>query len=636
MADATRTMGVEITAALSGYRDGLNQALAVTRTFATELQRQLNALSAQAKAAFDKVGEGITGVVGKLVGGAHSTAELAGVVGKLVGGAHSTAGLDLGGLFAGFAGGAAIAGILKLLDDSDKSMVQLAKDADRASISIGKFQQLSYAASLAGVGSSDFAAALKKSADLIDEMGRKENDFSKLLDANGVKWKDSRGVILDTNSALSTTAELVRNAANYSQAVKIAEWAGYSEKMVPFLRQGSAAIAQMAKDAPVVSEELVRQRAEIEKNREAMFANLSARFKTWVVEVTGFLQPILDMFIKINAYMVNQLFSAFHQLEDKYATSFADRFGESLKQISRGGDTFTGAFKRAGDQAFASERGKTTKLIPEDESGDKTTALDQAQEAIRKRTAEYEAEAKAIGIDTAAKVRLKAIADQEDAARREGITLTKQQRDEINQLATAEGNAAQAAAAMKQRFSEMHAALQTVGAELTKVLDALEGFGSTGQSTAKRLQAAFKDIGVSLLRSSQQALLLGSGSLAGLFGTAAPAGSGQTGGLIGTLLNPLVKGFTGGYAAGGFVPSGSWGIVGEKGPEVVVGGSSGTSVLPGGMRGGDTTHNYYIDARGATGNAEVSAAINRGMAQAIAQAKADAPAHVARYNNRYG
>jgi hypothetical protein len=41
-----------------------------------------------------------------------------------------------------------------------------------------------------------------------------------------------------------------------------------------------------------------------------------------------------------------------------------------------------------------------------------------------------------------------------------------------------------------------------------------------------------------------------------------------------------------------------WGIVGEQGPELASGGSSGLSITPNGAFGGTQTINYIIDAKG--------------------------------------
>lgn len=57
--------------------------------------------------------------------------------------------------------------------------------------------------------------------------------------------------------------------------------------------------------------------------------------------------------------------------------------------------------------------------------------------------------------------------------------------------------------------------------------------------------------------------------------------------------------FAGGFATGGMIPAGQWGIAGENGPEPIFGGRTGMTVIPAqdgsARKGGDT----YIDARGA-------------------------------------
>ncbi|MCW6510987.1 phage tail tape measure protein [Lichenifustis flavocetrariae] len=87
-----------------------------------------------------------------------------------------------------------------------------------------------------------------------------------------------------------------------------------------------------------------------------------------------------------------------------------------------------------------------------------------------------------------------------------------------------------------------------------------------------------RDVGASLLssfaKSGLSAALSGSGPLAGLLGTAGT--NGAVGGLFGAL-GSLFTGstaastFSGLYADGGTIGAGQWGVVGEKGAEVVAG-----------------------------------------------------------------
>jgi hypothetical protein len=60
-------------------------------------------------------------------------------------------------------------------------------------------------------------------------------------------------------------------------------------------------------------------------------------------------------------------------------------------------------------------------------------------------------------------------------------------------------------------------------------------------------------------------------------------------GSIGTWLSSL---FSGGFAGGGFVPPGQWGVAGEEGPEPIFGGKTGVTVQSG--RGGAVIQNFNI------------------------------------------
>src|SRR5690606_36578816 len=64
-------------------------------------------------------------------------------------------------------------------------------------------------------------------------------------------------------------------------------------------------------------------------------------------------------------------------------------------------------------------------------------------------------------------------------------------------------------------------------------------------------------------------------TLSGMFGSAK-----EGTGLLGTIGRSLFGSFAGGFAQGGLIPSGSWGIVGENGPEPAFATAGGAMVLP--------------------------------------------------------
>jgi hypothetical protein len=142
-------------------------------------------------------------------------------------------------------------------------------------------------------------------------------------------------------------------------------------------------------------------------------------------------------------------------------------------------------------------------------------------------------------------------------------------------------------------------------------------FGNTALSSIEALRKGSKDlVGVlddvidSLAQAVLQSMLLGQGPLAGVFGTTGAGGG--IGGLIGGL-------FSGMFATGGLIPNGTFGIVGERGPEPVIGTSRGAMVLPNsslgsaGMGGADRSIVVNIDGSGLS-QSELTQAIADGIA----------------------
>jgi len=101
-------------------------------------------------------------------------------------------------------------------------------------------------------------------------------------------------------------------------------------------------------------------------------------------------------------------------------------------------------------------------------------------------------------------------------------------------------------------------------------MNSLEGL----RKGTKSLTDVVGDLIDALAQAVLQSMLLGQGPLAGLFGT-----SNANGGL-GGLFGGLASLFSGFFADGGLIPNGSFGIVGEAGPEPVIGTPRGAQVLP--------------------------------------------------------
>lgn len=228
-----------------------------------------------------------------------------------------------------------------------------------------------------------------------------------------------------------------------------------------------------------------------------------------------------------------------------------------------------GALRRAQQSTVdvqAAVRGDLSKAPAPAATQEAEDAFDRAIEQAKKRTAQYDAETASVGLNTEAKIRAKAVADLTTAAQRAGIDLTEEQKQKIQQLAEAEGRAAQAAADRTQKLQQQNELLSFGGNQAINILDGLRNKSLTAAD-------ALKNLSNMLITAFEQSLLLGTGPLAGLMGTASAAGSGLTGGLLGKL-------FAGFRASGGPVEAGKMYAVNENTPnsEFFIPGTSGTIV----------------------------------------------------------
>ena len=171
-------------------------------------------------------------------------------------------------------------------------------------------------------------------------------------------------------------------------------------------------------------------------------------------------------------------------------------------------------------------------------------------------------------------------------------------------------------------------ALSSVNEEIVKILSTRHNYGVRQQ---------FGNIGAAIFRSVASAgLNKAEGAVLGAFRKAdgsssnpfhviiaGAAASGAAGGAAVSKVAGSVSGIIGkiggffsglGFADGGMPPVNMASLVGEKGPELFVPHTAGT-VMPAGSFGG-VTHNWTVDARGATDPAAVRAMVERGIRKA--------------------
>ena len=151
--------------------------------------------------------------------------------------------------------------------------------------------------------------------------------------------------------------------------------------------------------------------------------------------------------------------------------------------------------------------------------------------------------------------------------------------------------------------------------EVVKTTDYAEKFALTIESSLGNLitmggsaSDIFKALGQDILKLITQMLILE--PLAAELKTLFKGGGGSGASVAGSLLDEILWSFMGGMASGGTLKPGQWAVVGERGPELAFGGTSGQTIVPGG-RGGGGVVNVYID--GATDRARIAQLVERGV-----------------------
>jgi hypothetical protein len=270
------------TITIRGVADGID----ATRAATTELKDAFDAAATAAKSSTADI-SGAFDAVQRSVGAAGA--------GGGSGGLSFLSSIGLGAA-------ASVAGIgvfLTWVQKTNKDLADMNTAAARASLSLHDFQTLQFSAGTQGVSSDTFASGAAKMATNLEEASRKENDLSKLLDANNVKFKDGNKLILDQNAMWDVARDLISRAANEQQKIKMADMIGLSKEWVPLLSEGAAAFTAARNEADklgLVIDDGVIARA---KTFDDEWRKSSLVFSTWMkAQIADLIPTVDDLIVK--------------------------------------------------------------------------------------------------------------------------------------------------------------------------------------------------------------------------------------------------------------------------------------------------------------------------------------------------
>lgn len=486
----------------------------------------------------------------------------------------------LTGALKGFAAAFTLDKMIRGIADANADLVRMGETAKRVGLDLQRFQELQFAGRQNGLAGKDFGTGLEGLAEKLNEARQSENALTKLFDDNNVKLKDRKGEVIGINDALGQVANLVRNAATEFDKIKIAEAVGLTRDWIPLLEQGAEAIARQASAASaagaVIDSDVIKKAKDFERDWAIAIDRWSTLFKAnigGVIELvdalarkaSGLLGMVSDYAARVSAMediKANGLGASRESLE--YAVKRGRQNGvaeedlaaarkriEELNELDR--EASRGRRSPSAPLEVSVRGGKhtdTSSLFNKGggSSGGGKSDEEQAQdrldryiESLIRQRAVMEAEIATVG--------------KSNAERKAAVEIAKAQVD-LDKLSasekasyiaklTQEVTANEAVRASKERLyqaqKDLNEAQKYFGNAAVDALEDLIVNGAKAEDVVKRLAA-------SLAKAALQAALMGSGPLAGLFGTA--GANGTVGGLFGMLFGSGVKAATGGYISG--------------------------------------------------------------------------------------
>lgn len=414
--------------------------------------------------------------------------------------AKAAAGLSTGLLLIG--GGAVVAGAIAAFEGFKSLTRQLAELGDQAKVAVievERFQALRFATGSRGLAADTFATGAENIAKKLNEARSEENDLTKLLVANNIKYKDREGIVISTNEALLKGAELIKRAATEHDKIKIAEMLGLTKEWIPALEGGAAELERSAKAATdaglIISRDIVEKAQEFDRRWKESSQFVSTYIRAWIAESITLIDRLIDKakelrdsftqlpqgrtvedmgfdaakgqsFIETMRLLGSALFGTKEEW-DRFLQAMGQGFppvppeiaeraaavrelAAALRAASESAADYD-AFERRRNKAF-SDLGPRT-IIPTDtkSANEAKNAFDRAIDSAERHIATMEADAKAVGLAAGAHAQLRTEAQLMTAAQRAGIEVTEKQAEKIKELAKRAGEAAQALAQARVR-----------------------------------------------------------------------------------------------------------------------------------------------------------------------------------------
>lgn len=478
------------------------------------------------------------------------------------------------------AGAVAIGSLAQLpgvIGDLVSQTGDIGKVADKVGLTTQSLQELRFAAELAGLSTGQLDTGMQRFARRLAEAANGSGELLGILKANNVALRNADGSMRSQNELLDDYADLIKNAGSEQEQLLLA-FKGFDTEgaaMVNVLRDGSAglrAFRQEAHDAGgVIEEDLIREMEELDDRFQRLARTIGIKLKTAVLETVSAFSDMSESLKSYDERTTAQLEEKLTELRQLYEeTKGGHPYGVSntLAQIEEIEQALAGRIEQAKElQGIITGTGGGVAVPPVKPggggSGNRSTIIPTTGSSDGGQEAKIQRVIEGLKRQTLAMTESSEAQRVNNALAQAGVGIKSAAGQEIAALA----QQYDALVASQMKMNDAMSLAETHGMTL---FDSLT-------DGAKEFDETVQDIAKNILRMTVQSSLFGTGGLANLMGTS--EASGGSGGLISSLLGSVFPEFGGARAGGGGVQSGKAYLVGEKGPELMVPGASGT-VIP--------------------------------------------------------
>ncbi|MCW2285694.1 hypothetical protein M2323_001988 [Rhodoblastus acidophilus] len=523
------------------------------------------------------------------------------------------------------AAGAAMGAMVLMSRDSIEEIGKLEQTAKLAGVSLAQLQNLQRAAVVSGGTRDDMATALKGISKAANDASRDENEFSKILAANGVALKDNQGQLRPTMSLMADYANMIKNAKTEQDKLVLLSAIGSGEGMLSFFEQGSEKIRQLAEEArkagSAIDDAMVARAGEFTRAWKSAADDFTSAWKSSVMDVLKAFDRLRD------AIPASRFLTTASGVKDLITNPIP---GLGNVPIPGVGGVMYGAGRKiwnyysgggaAAEQGSGGEqptalpdinvdggRGRKT-TIPSDKGGGAAKSAKDAKEAVeryidslKKANETVKAEYATWGLSNVERAKAVSLAQATAAAERDGLKVTEEQKKQIEGLA-------ESTQRLKDSMDQMRNFSEGLSDSIADAMDQIIVKGRDAQEVVRNF-----------VQQMTSAALKGALTGKGMFGFL--GGEPGSGGLLGGAMNPFSSWLKDlpGRAAGGPVTGGRAYMVGENGPELFMP-NGGGMIFPNGAGGGGGAMNVVVNnhagahietrqTRGSNGQAQLEIAV---------------------------